>query len=603
MATIRGTAASDVLNGGNASDRITGLAGDDTLNGGRGNDTLDGGVGNDLMVGGAGNDTYLVNSSLDRITETATGGTDTVLASITYTLNTTALRYVENLTLTGTAANGTGNTAHNRITGNTRNNKLVGQNGNDTLVGGGGNDTLDGGAGNDSLDGGAGSDRLVGGAGNDSYVVDATGDQVVEPVNNGDDSVTSTITYILASSLENLTLAGIENIDGTGTPGPNLIIGNAGNNLLSGMLGDDTLVGGAGDDTLDSGSDAYVDSLVGGAGNDLYIADAYGDVMVESADGGIDTLHSEFVVSGLAPNVEHLVLLGTANLFGYANEGDNSITGTVGNNYLFGLAGNDTLDAGEGNDELEGGAGNDLLRGGIGNDIYYVDSAGDTILESDSATDVDRVQSSVSFTLDPFLEILALTGTDNINGTGSTGNDSITGNSGNNMLFGMQGNDTLDGGMGDDVLDGGEGADVLSEFYGNNTLVGGAGADSVQGGNGDDRIVWDADDVAIDGSGGTNTLMLTGNAALDLTQIDSSVIRSFKIIELAGTNTLTLNITDVLLLPEGGPLRVDGGAGDAVQRGAGWTLGADQVIGEQTYRTYTQAAAMLLVDSDISVGI
>ena len=96
----------------------------------------------------------------------------------------------------------------------------------------------------------------------------------------------------------------------TFSTGPNLIIGNAGNNLLSGLLGDDTLVGGAGDDTLDSGSDAYVDSLVGGAGNDLYIADAYSDVIVESADGGIDTLHSEIVVDALADNVENVVLIG-----------------------------------------------------------------------------------------------------------------------------------------------------------------------------------------------------------------------------------------------------------------------------------------------------
>src|SRR5687767_12799162 len=124
MANRTGGAGNDVLNGTNVADILKGLAGDDTLKGSGGNDTLDGGTGNDLMVGGAGNDTYLVNSNLDRITETATGGTDTVLASITYTLNTTALRYVENLTLTGTAANGTGNASHNRITGNMRANRL-----------------------------------------------------------------------------------------------------------------------------------------------------------------------------------------------------------------------------------------------------------------------------------------------------------------------------------------------------------------------------------------------------------------------------------------------------------------------------------------------
>src|SRR5687767_2170368 len=132
MANRTGGAGNDVLNGTNVADILKGLAGDDTLKGSGGNDTLDGGVGNDLMVGGAGNDTYLVNSNLDRITEIANGGTDTVLASISYSLGPTMLKHVENLTLTGTAANGTGNSLHNRITGNTRANRLSGQNGNDT---------------------------------------------------------------------------------------------------------------------------------------------------------------------------------------------------------------------------------------------------------------------------------------------------------------------------------------------------------------------------------------------------------------------------------------------------------------------------------------
>jgi Ca2+-binding RTX toxin-like protein len=601
MATIRGTAASEVLSGGNASDRITGLAGDDTLNGGRGNDTLDGGAGNDVMLGGAGNDTYVVNSSLDRITETATGGTDTVLASITYTLNTTALRHVENLTLTGTAANGTGNAVHNRITGNTRNNKLVGQNGNDTMLGGSGNDTLDGGAGNDSLDGGAGSDRLIGGAGNDRYVVNAAGDSVVEGVNSGNDTVTSTITYSieLLLNVENITLAGAADIDGTGNFFQNVIIGNAGNNTLSGFSGADTLVGGAGNDTLDAGDDAYIDSLVGGAGDDLYIIDAFSDVITEGADGGIDTAHTAIVMDALAENVENVVLVG-AGLSASANAGDNSMVGGAGNNFLYGLAGNDTIDAGEGNDELDGGAGDDWLQGGLGNDVYVVDSAGDLITESASTTDIDTVRSSASFTLNPTLEILALTGSGNINGTGSTGNDSITGNSGNNTLAGLGGNDTLEGREGNDVLEGGDGDDVLWDLVGgNNTFDGGAGADSVIGGAGDDRVVWDAADVAIEGGAGSNTLVVTGSASLDLTVVDNSTY--FGIIELAGANTLTLTSSDVLSLTAGsGALRVDGGAGDSVVADSNWTRIANTVIGGESYAQYTKSSATLQIDIDVA---
>ena len=47
---------------------------------------------------------------------------------------------------------------------------------------------------------------------------------------------------------------------------------------------------------------------------------------------------------------------------------------------------------------LDGGAGADTMAGGAGNDTYYVDNAGDTVIEaSDAGTDL--VSSSVSYTL------------------------------------------------------------------------------------------------------------------------------------------------------------------------------------------------------------
>ena len=67
------------------------------------------------MMGGAGNDTYVVDGTTDVITESASAGTDTVEAPITYTLGAN----VENLTLTGTAAiNAIGNALANVLTGN-----------------------------------------------------------------------------------------------------------------------------------------------------------------------------------------------------------------------------------------------------------------------------------------------------------------------------------------------------------------------------------------------------------------------------------------------------------------------------------------------------
>ncbi|MBO3762527.1 hypothetical protein J5J09_22415, partial [Ciceribacter sp. L1K22] len=84
----------------------------------------------------------------DQVQEMAAQGTDTVRASISYTLGGS----VENLVLTGSGnLTGTGNSLANVITGNSGNNTLSGLAGNDRLDGGAGNDTLDGGAGNDTL--------------------------------------------------------------------------------------------------------------------------------------------------------------------------------------------------------------------------------------------------------------------------------------------------------------------------------------------------------------------------------------------------------------------------------------------------------------------
>ncbi|WP_028082760.1 lectin-like protein, partial [Dolichospermum circinale] len=113
-----------VINGTNGNDNLIGTNGNDTLNGFFGNDTLNGGAGIDTLIGGLGNDIYIVDSTTDTITENASGGTDTIQSSVTYTI--AALANVENLTLTGTAINGTGNAGNNVITGNSANNILNG---------------------------------------------------------------------------------------------------------------------------------------------------------------------------------------------------------------------------------------------------------------------------------------------------------------------------------------------------------------------------------------------------------------------------------------------------------------------------------------------
>ncbi|MFO0776940.1 MAG: calcium-binding protein, partial [Nitrospira sp.] len=259
---ITGNDATNVLSGLDGNDTLKGVGGNDTLNGGNGNDRLDGGAGADTMKGGFGNDTYVVDNAGDVVNDPnqllpffASGGTDTVESSITYTLG----LFIENLTLTGAAAiNGTGNGNNNIIIGNRANNTLSGQEGNDWLNGGGGNDTLSGGLGDDTLNGGTGQDTA-------SYSTATAG--VVVNLNNGAAQNTG------AAGIDTLVLGTIENLIGSNFN--DSLVGDAANNVLSGLAGNDTLNGGSGNDTLIGGLGR--DLLNGGVGNDLFDYNTVGD--------------------------------------------------------------------------------------------------------------------------------------------------------------------------------------------------------------------------------------------------------------------------------------------------------------------------------------
>ncbi|MBG1260248.1 calcium-binding protein [Nostoc commune] len=168
LGTLSFTAVNfDNVIGTNENDSIVGDRQNNRLSGNNGSDTLDGGLGTDTLNGGAGDDTYLLDTTLDTITEAANSGTDTVRSSVSYTL----AANLENLRLReGSDITGTGNSLSNFIFGNTSNNTLNGGGGDDTLDGNNGNDILNGGDGNDSLQGGPGNEVLNGGAGNDILI-------------------------------------------------------------------------------------------------------------------------------------------------------------------------------------------------------------------------------------------------------------------------------------------------------------------------------------------------------------------------------------------------------------------------------------------------
>jgi Ca2+-binding RTX toxin-like protein len=394
--TLTGTSA--LAGTGNALDNVlTGNSGVNVLTGLAGNDTLNGGAGADTMVGGVGNDTYVVDNAGDVVTELDGEGTDTVQSSLSFSL--AALAFVENLTLTGTSAlAGTGNALDNVLTGNSGANALTGL------------------AGNDMLNGGTGADTMMGGLGNDTYVVDNAGDVVTENANEGIDTVQAAVTHTLAGNVENLTLTGNGNINGTGNALDNVIVGNGGNNILAGLGGSDALDGGTGTDTASyaaspsavtvslaagtsSGGDAEGDTLISienltGSGlNDTLEGNGANNTL--NGGAGTDTVSYEH--AGAAVTVSLAVgaaqntggagtdtLSSFENLMGSAF--DDALTGSSVANVLMGLAGNDTLNGGGGADALVGGAGNDIMNGNGGSDtfVFAPNFGNDTINDFDA---------------------------------------------------------------------------------------------------------------------------------------------------------------------------------------------------------------------------
>ena len=347
-----------------------------------------------------------------------------------------------------------------------------------------------------------------------------------------------------------------------GTASADTLVGGQDPDRLDGLAGDDILIGGLGADTLVGGQGA--DTMEGGGDNDLHYVDDPGDVVVELAGGGTDTMmvgfSSKLRSVVMATEVENFIVI-SPNQGGTAqgNALNNLMIAGAAAVHFQGRGGSDRLVGGNGADTLDGGAGGDLMQGGAGNDTYVVDLDFDVVDERvDGGIDTvrifvggytlpDHVENAVLFLPGPFFGnglangvtgsyaadyIEAGGGDDTVRGgsgsdmlVGGDGHDRLAGETGDDLLEGGAGNDTLNGGTGDDELageagddslNGAMGDDALEGGLGNDWLVGGAGDDEIVGGLGDDTAQGGVGDDVLSGGGGNDLLRGgTGNDILE----------------------------------------------------------------------------------------
>ena len=150
-------------------ENVTGYYGDDRLTGNSHDNVIDGAGGNDTLWGLGGDDTLIGGDGMDaaRFSNASSAETIDLLA--------------------GTASGGDGNDTLSGI---------------ENVMGSAFGDTISGDNGVNQLDGGAGADIMSGRGGNDTYLVDDSGDQAIEAVNGGTDTVNASVSFVLGDNLK-----------------------------------------------------------------------------------------------------------------------------------------------------------------------------------------------------------------------------------------------------------------------------------------------------------------------------------------------------------------------------------------------------------------
>ncbi|MGB0894056.1 MAG: calcium-binding protein [Parashewanella sp.] len=482
----------EIFSGSQHQDKLFGSSGSDTFIGNGGDDLIIAKGGDDQLIGGLGADSIDGGKGIDTIHYSETERTQGVTVRLkNYTLPYSRLpdplvntglsaeqftdKYFEQLNLITKPSdaedlllnieNVQGSRFGDKIYGSDTANTLIGLGGSDSLYGGDGNDVLtgdgkagltdndylEGGKGNDTLFATGGTDTLKGGIGRDTYLITADSNaSIISEVDSGNRLAFRGLTESQVKLRIN---------------GGHVEFLSSGKVLVKIPL---TTLGGS---IGEQGSWDEIDlNLLASNLTTRFPAISFSDAQLTSSD------LLAYIVGQLQSTT--------------ANNGDNTIQGTVlddridgghGNDKITGGKGDDTLIGNQGNDALVSYEGDDRLEGGHGNDILSVGNIDNTGHDSffggagtDTASWTLLRDKQVETTFENgVVEAVVkntkgeITGRQTIreveNYIGTNRDDVFRLGAENNQIAGLGGNDTLDGGLGSDLYLVGDGHDVVQD--------------------------------------------------------------------------------------------------------------------------------------------
>ncbi len=166
--------------------------------------------------------------------------------------------------------------------------------------------------------------------------------------------------------------------------------------------------------------------------------------------------------------------------------------------------------------------------------------------------------------------------------------------------LGSVGADNLYGTVADDNIVGAQGNDTINALAGNDFINGGTGADIINGGAGNDRIIYDANDISVNGGIGTDTLWFKDDHTLaDLR--GTTIFKDMDVIDLKALKSLTgnqveLDPSTVNSMSDANTLTIDGGGLDSVVLHNGVTdiWSSSSILAG--YTTYTSSLTNAIVN-------